>query len=70
MDATQEFSEREIKLMRKAAELGAEAAIDKVAERFYKQVGKGVVHRLLVWLGAIVVAYLAGKGWLNLGGPQ
>lgn len=51
---------RELRLVQLAAEL----AVKKMQDSFYKNVGKTVVDRWLIIIGAAVVAFAAGKGWL------
>jgi len=50
----------------RAAELGSDIALRKATDRFYRNVGRGVVHKSLVILGIIAVAavaYLQSKGY-------
>lgn len=55
-----ELTEREQAIAKEAAKI----AIEELAGEFYKQVGKTVVNKLLVWLGAVAVAFAFGKGWI------
>lgn len=55
-----ELTEREMLIARKAAKL----AVEEMTNEIYRQVGKGVVHRFLVVLGAAVVGWLAAKGYI------
>ncbi len=48
-------------IARKAAKL----AVEEVTKEFYAQVGKGVVQRFLVILGAAVVGWLAARGYVS-----
>lgn len=57
---TSQFTDRETRL----AEYAAELAVNKVMDSFYRDVGKSFVNRWLIIIGAAVVAYAAGKGWL------
>ncbi len=57
-----ELSERERAIAKEAAKL----AIVELSNEFYRQVGKGVVTRVLVWLGIAAVGFAAGKGWIAL----
>jgi hypothetical protein len=41
------------------------AAKAEMADDFYKQVGRTVVNRLLVVIGAIAVGIAYGKGWIR-----
>ncbi len=47
------------------AQRAAEIAVEKVAIHFYAQVGRGVLTRLLVWIGMGVVGFLLAKGWVK-----
>jgi len=55
------LTEHEEAIAKRAAEL----AVDKMTNEFYSSVGRTVIHRLLIIIGAAVVAFLAGKGWLS-----
>lgn len=57
-----ELTERELLIAKKAAEM----AVKQMTDEFYKTVGKGVVHRLLIYIGVAAVAFATGKGWLLL----
>lgn len=48
------------------AEHAADLAVKKMTEQFYQEVGRTVVSRWLIILGAVVVAFVMGKGWLSL----
>lgn len=61
-DGDIELTERELA----AAKLAARLAVQELADQFYREVGKTVVHRVLVWIGIAVVAFAVGKGWLKL----
>jgi hypothetical protein len=54
-----ELTEREKAIAKEAARI----AVEDLAEQFYKQVGKTIVNKVLVWVGAIVVGFILGKGW-------
>lgn len=65
--------EEEIKLTARElaiAEKAANLAVDRVLTKFYAGVGKSVVNRLLILIGAAVVAFVVGKGWLTIGDLQ
>ena len=51
---------REEEIAKRAAKL----AIEEMSGEFYKKVGKTVVEKALIWLGLLVVGFVAGKGWL------
>lgn len=55
-----ELTDREMAIARRAAKL----ACQEMTNEFYKQVGKGFVHRFFVVVGAAVVGWLAAKGWI------
>ena len=55
-----ELTEREEAIARRAAEI----AVRKMTDEFYGSVGRTVVNRLLIIIGAAFVAFAAGKGWL------
>jgi hypothetical protein len=57
-----ELTEREMKIARQAAKM----AVQEITDNFYKDVGKTVVSRWLVLIGAAFVAYAMGKGWISL----
>lgn len=54
------LNERELAVAKEAARL----AIQEITDQFYKQVGKTVVTKVLIWIGIAFVAFAAGKGWL------
>jgi hypothetical protein len=41
------------------------AAKTEMADEFYRQVGKAIVNRLLVVVGAIAIGIAYGKGWIK-----
>jgi hypothetical protein len=55
-----ELTEREEAIAKRAAKL----AIEEMTGEFYKKVGKTVIEKALIWLGAIVVGFVIGKGWI------
>jgi len=54
-----ELTEREQAIAKEAARI----AIEELAGEFYRQVGKTIINKVLVWVGAIVVGFVIGKGW-------
>jgi hypothetical protein len=56
---------REMAIAKEAAKLAVPEAVAELETRFYSQVGKTVVTKLLVWIGIAVVAFAAGKGWIK-----
>ena len=55
-----ELTEREMLIARKAAEM----AVKQITDEFYKGVGRNVVNRWLIIIGAVAVAFATGKGWV------
>ena len=56
-----QLTEREMLIAKEAAKI----AVKEIQDTFYKEVGKGVVTKLLVWIGLATVAFLAGKGYIK-----
>lgn len=56
-----ELTEREMAVAKAAAKI----AVTEMADEFYKQVGKTVVSKVLIWIGIAAVAFAAGKGWIK-----
>lgn len=56
-----ELSERELLIARKAAQL----AVQQITDEFYKGVGKTVITRVLIIIGAFFGGLAFGKGWLT-----
>ena len=54
------LTDREKLIAKEAARL----AIDELTDEFYKKVGKTVVEKLLIVVGALVVGFVLGKGWI------
>jgi hypothetical protein len=55
-----ELTDRERLIAKEAAKL----AIEEMSSEFYKKIGKTVVEKVLIWLGILVVGFVAGKGWV------
>lgn len=53
----QELTEREIKI----AKLAADLAVKQITETFYQDVGRTVVNKFFIIVGAMAVAFAAGK---------
>lgn len=47
------------------AKMAADFAVKKMTDNFYKEVGRTFVSKWLIIIGAMVVAFGAGKGWVN-----
>lgn len=60
-DPRMDLTERE----RMIAEEAARLAVEKLTEDFYKQVGKNVVNKFFIVIGALAVGFLAGKGFIK-----
>jgi len=56
-----QLTEREMLIAKTAAKM----AVKEIQDSFYKEIGKGVVTKLLVWIGLATVAFLAGKGYIK-----
>lgn len=52
-DEQEDLDARELAIARRAAKL----AVEDIAGEFYKAVGRGIVSRVLVWTGMIVVGW-------------
>lgn len=55
-----ELTEREELVAQRAADL----AVQKMTQEFYAGIGKSVINRWLIIIGAVVVAFATGKGWV------
>lgn len=55
-----ELTEREELVAQRAANL----AVQKMMQEFYADIGKSVINRWLIIIGAVVVAFATGKGWI------
>lgn len=56
-----QLTEREKAVAKEAARI----AVRELSDEFYKQVGKTVVTKVLIWIGIAAVAFAAGKGWIT-----
>ena len=56
-----QLTEREMLIAKEAAKI----AVREIQDQFYKDIGKGIVTKLLVWIGLAAVAFLAGKGYIK-----
>lgn len=61
-----ELTEREEAIAQRAADLAVQRMTTEMTTEFYASVGKTVVNRMLIIIGAAFVAFLAGKGWLSV----
>lgn len=55
-----ELTEREMLIARKAAKL----AVEEMTNEIYRTVGKSVLTRIFVWVGAVTVGYAVARGWI------
>ena len=55
-----DLTDREMLIAQKAAEI----AVKRMQDEFYKQVGKGVVTKFFVVVGAALVGWLTAKGFV------
>lgn len=55
-----ELTDREMAVAKAAARI----AIAEISDEFYRQVGKTMVTKVLVWIGIAAVAFATGKGWI------
>lgn len=62
-DDDMQLSAREQLLVEKVVTM----AEDRLIASFYREVGKAVVNRFLIVLGAVAVAFAFGKGWISPG---
>lgn len=56
-----QLTEREMAIARKAAAM----AVEQAADEFYRQVGKSVTTKILVWIGLLAIGFGAAKGWIK-----
>lgn len=62
MDEVKLSEEQEARIVNKAAK----QATEMVKLQFFAEVGRTFVTRFLVIIGVVVVAFAAGKGWIEL----
>lgn len=56
-----QLTDRELAIAKEAARI----AVSELSDEFYKQVGKTVVTKVLVWIGIACVSFAIGKGWIS-----
>ena len=59
------LNERELAVAKEAARL----AIQEITDQFYKQVGKTMFQKALIWIGAIAIGFGLAKGWITFTPP-
>ena len=65
-DGEIKLNERELAVAKEAARL----AIQEITDQFYKQVGKTMVQKALIWIGAIAIGFGVAKGWITFTPPK
>ncbi len=61
----EELSEREMLIAKRIAQI----TIEELANQFYQKLGKNVVSRILVLLGAGALGMGLAKGWISFTPP-
>lgn len=62
----EELTEREMLIAKAAAQI----AIQDLTAQFYQQVGKSVVTRAFIWIGAFALGMGIAKGWITFTPPK
>lgn len=62
----EELTEREMLIAKAAAQI----AIQDLTAQFYQQVGKSVVTRAFIWIGAFALGLGIAKGWITFTPPK
>lgn len=65
-DGEIKLNERELAVAKEAARL----AIQEITDQFYKQVGKTMVQKALIWIGAIAIGFGVANGWITFTPPK
>ena len=60
------LNERELAVAKEAARI----AIQELTDQFYKQVGKTMFQKALIWIGAIAIGFGLAKGWITFTPPK
>lgn len=66
IEAEAPLTPRELAIAKEAARI----AVQELTDEFYKQVGKTIVTRLLVWIGAAFLGLAWAKGWITFTPPK
>lgn len=61
-----DLNEHDLKIARAAAKI----AVRDIADEFYKQVGKGILSKVLVWVGLLALGFGMAKGWITFTPPK
>lgn len=59
----EQLTERELMIAKRAAQI----AVQEMTSQFYQQVGKSVVTRAFIWIGAFALGLGVAKGWIVFG---
>lgn len=62
----QQLTEREMLIAKRAAQM----AVEEMTAQFYQQVGKTVIQRALIFIGAMAIGFGMAKGWINFTPPK
>ena len=57
-----ELTARELAIAKKAAEI----AVKEITDGFYRDVGRTLITRVLIWIGIAFAAFATGKGWIDV----
>ena len=60
------LNERELAIAKAAAHI----AIQELTDQFYQQVGKTMVTKALIWIGAVAIGFGVAKGWITFTPPK
>lgn len=60
------LNERELAVAKEAARI----AIQEITDQFYQQVGKTMIQKALIWIGAIAIGFGMAKGWITFTPPK
>lgn len=60
------LTERELAIAKAAAHI----AIQELTDQFYQQVGKTMVTKALIWIGAVAIGFGVAKGWITFTPPK
>ena len=56
------LTEREVTIAKEAARI----AVKEITDGFYRDVGKNVVSKALIWIGMLAVGFAVGRGWIRM----
>lgn len=52
------------------AKAAARIAVQEMTDDFYKQIGKTMVTKVLIWVGMLALGFGVAKGWINFTPPK